>query len=117
MNPRLLGTYLEDIKDRFPPPRALLVLDDKTLRRYVLSWSPMLVRVVKDWPDDDTLAGAWACVEVDMDALADLTGDSPPVMAAALRQLQALEMVYPDGTIPRAVNQVLTKRFNLETRE
>ena len=117
MNPRLLGSYLEDIKDRFPPARALLVLDDKTLRRYVLSWSPMLVRVVKDWLDDDTLAAAWACVVVDTAALADLTGDSPPAVAAALRQLQALEMVYPDGTIPRAVNQVLTKRFNLEVRE
>jgi hypothetical protein len=101
----------------FPPARALLVLDNKTLRRYVLSWSPLLVRVVKDWPDDDTLAAAWACVEVNTETLSDLTGDSPPAVAAALRQLQALEMVHPDGTIPRAVTQVLTKRFNLEPRE
>ncbi len=117
MSLRLLGSYLEEHKERFPPTRALLVLDDKTLRRYVLSWSPLVVRMVKEWPDDETLAAAWACVEVDTAALADLTGDSQPEVAAALRQLQALEMVYPDGTIPRAVNQVLTKRFNLETRE
>lgn len=117
MNPRLLGTYLEDIKERFPPARALLVLDEKTLRRYVLSWSPLLVRMVKDWPDDETLTAAWACVEVDMDALADLTGDSPPTMAAALRQLQRLEMVYPDGTIPEAVTRVLNKKYRMETAD
>lgn len=38
-------------------------------------------------------------------------------MAAALRQLRALEMVYPDGTIPQAVTKVLTKRFNIEAQE
>jgi hypothetical protein len=117
VNPLFLSSYLVEIKDRFPPARALLVLDDKTLRRYVLSWSPMLVRVVKEWPDDDSLAAAWACVEVDTDALADLTGDSPPAMAAALRQLQRLEMVYPDGTIPAAVTKVLNKRFRIEAEE
>lgn len=117
MSLRLLGSYLDEHKERFPPARALLVLDDKTLRRYVLSWSPLVVRMVKEWPDDETLAAAWSCVEVDTAALADLTGDSPPDVAAALRRLQALEMVYPDGTIPSAVTKVLTKQFNLETRE
>jgi hypothetical protein len=110
----LLGTYLDEVKEAFPPARALLVLDDKTLRRYVLSWSPVLVRQVKDWPDDDSLNAAWACVTVDTAALADLTGDPPPHVAAALRRLQALEMIYPDGTIPQAVKRVLTKRFNVE---
>jgi hypothetical protein len=117
MNHSLLSSYLVEIKDRFPPARALLVLDDKTLRRYVLSWSPLLVRVLKDWPDDDSLTAAWDCVEVDTDALADLTGDSRPGMAAALRQLQRLEMIYPDGTIPAAVTRVLNKRFKMEAQE
>jgi hypothetical protein len=54
---------------------------------------------------------------VDTDALADLTGDSRPGMAAALRQLQRLEMIYPDGTIPAAVTRVLNKRFKMEAQE
>lgn len=117
MSLHLLGTYLEDLKQAFPPARALLVLDDKTLRRYVLSWSPVLVRQVKDWPDDESLNAAWACVTVDTAALADLTGDPPPHVAAALRRLQALEMIYPDGTVAAPVVQVLMKQFKLETRE
>lgn len=113
----LLGSCLVELKDKFPPPRALLVLDDKTLRRYVLSWGPMVVRVVKDWPDDDTMVSAWHCVEVDVKALAELTGDSPPDVMATLRRLQGLELVYPDGTIPAAVTRVLAKRFDIEASE
>lgn len=117
MNPRHLASYLIEAKQNFPPPRALLVVDDKTLRRYVLSWSPLLVRVVKDWPDDDSLAAVWACVEVDTEALGDLTGDSTPDVRQNLRRLQALELIYPDGTVPEAVSRVVNKLFNGATAD
>ena len=35
---------LEIQKEKFEPYRALIVLDDKALRRYVLSRGPQLVR-------------------------------------------------------------------------
>ncbi len=35
---------LEILKEKFEPFRALVVFDDKALRRYVISWGPQLVR-------------------------------------------------------------------------
>lgn len=117
MSPRHLASYLVEAKADFPDPRALLVHDDKTLRRYVLSWSPLLVRVVREWPEDDSLAAVWACVEVDTEALGDLTGDSTPDVRQNLRRLQALELIYPDGTVPTAVTRVVNKLFNVATTD
>lgn len=103
---------LDRIKAQFVGFRALLVLDDKVLRRYVMAWGPLLVRRVDDWPLDDTLAGLWACVDVDFDALGDLTNDSHADVVARFRQMQALELVYPDGTVAQAVVKVLTNELN-----
>lgn len=41
---------LEKHKERLKACRALVVLDDKPLRRHVLSWGPQMVRQVSDWP-------------------------------------------------------------------
>lgn len=106
--------YLAEHKDRFNKPRALLVREEKTLRRYVLSWNPLLVRRELDAYDtfgDPTLADLWACVVVDHQALAELTGDSMPDVMATLRRLQALELIYPDGTLPHAVVKLLNAEF------
>jgi hypothetical protein len=35
---------LEILKEKFEPFRALVVFDDKALRRYVINWGPQLVR-------------------------------------------------------------------------
>lgn len=107
----LFDMYLADHKDRFNKPRALLVREDKTLRRYVLSWNPQLVRQREYDGFGETLAELWACVEVNHQALADLTGDSLPDVHAALRRLQGLELIYPDGSIPLAVTRLLTAEF------
>ena len=85
--------HLEALKEQFVEPRALLVLDDKVLRRYVLSWSAMLVRVLHEYPMDGSLPELWACVQVDYPALAELTGDSMPDVLARLRQVQGLQLV------------------------
>lgn len=100
-------------REKFEPYRALIVLDDKTVRRYVLAWSPALVRLLNDWPLDDTLADLWECVKVDHDKLADLTGDPLPTVLSSLRRVQGLGLVYPDGSIPPAVVQVLSGGFTL----
>lgn len=102
---------LHRIKARFVGFRALLVLDDKVLRRYVMAWGPLLVRRFDDWPMDNTLAALWACVDVDFDALGDLTNDSHADVVARFRQMQALELVYPDGTVAEAVVKVLTNEL------
>lgn len=99
-------------KDRFEPWRALIVLDDKPLRRYVMAWSRQLVRLVDGWPLEGDLPTLWRCVEVDVQALGDLTGDSPQEVLARLRQAQGLELIYPDGTVADAVANVLRAKMD-----
>lgn len=102
---------LEIIKEEFEVYRALIVLDDKALRRYVMSWGPQLVRRVSTWPAGDTITDLWGCVHVDYQALADLTGHSLPAVMGHFRQAQGLQLIYPDGTVPDAVTQMLRKEF------
>lgn len=103
---------LDDHKARFERFRALIVLDDKAMRRYVMAWGPQLVRRLDDYPLDDDMATLWRCVEVDVQALGDLTGDSPPEVLARLRQAQGLQIIYPDGTVANAVASVLRAKMD-----
>lgn len=102
---------LELHKEKFEPYRALIVLDDKALRRYVLSWGPQLVRRDHNYPMDDDMAALWACVTVDFSALADLTGHSLPHVMGYFRQAQGLQLIYPDGSVPFAVSKLLRKKL------
>jgi hypothetical protein len=105
---------LEERKALFEDHRALIVLDDKAMRRYVLCWGAMLVQRWQDYPMGHTLADLWACVRVDFQALADLTGESLPQVMGHFRQAQGLELIYPDGSIPEAVTKVLKRRLKAE---
>ncbi len=98
---------LRRVKERFEDWRALVVLDDKPLRRYVMCWRPSLVRRVLDWPVTPGIAGLWDCVEVDMRALCEITGDALPDVQSRLRQAQGMELIYPDGSVARAVAKVM----------
>jgi hypothetical protein len=102
---------LEIHKDRFEPYRALVVLDNKTMRNYVMCWGPQLVRRIDDYPLDNDLQTLWACVSVDYQALADLTGDSMPQVLANFRQAQGLQIIYPDGTVANEVVNLLDKKL------
>lgn len=104
-------TALADHKDAFEPYRALIVLDDKPMRKYVLCWCQQLVRRLDEYPLGDTMADLWACVQVDYQALADLTGDPLPMVMGRFRQAQGLELIYPDGSVPAAVAGVLRKKY------
>lgn len=101
---------LERHKDNFEKWRALIVLDDKALRRYVMCWGPMLVQRLSDWPAGHALADLWACVRVDYQVLADLTGHSLPQVMGHFRQAQGLQLIYPDGTVAEAVTDILKKQ-------
>lgn len=98
-------------KERFEAYRALIVLDDRAMRRYVMAWSRQLVRCLDEYPLADDLPSLWQCVQVDLRALGDLTGDSPPDVLARLRQAQGLEIIYPDGTVADAVANVLRAKM------
>jgi hypothetical protein len=98
-------------KEKFTPFKALIVLDDKVLRKYVMCWGPELVRRLNDYPRDTTMADLWDCVRVDFQALADLTGDSMPQVMARFRQAQGLQLIYPDGNVADAVTRVLRKKM------
>lgn len=102
---------LEIHKERFEPYRALIVLDDKALRRYVMCWGPQLVRRHNDYPLDSGMADLWACVTVDYQALADLTGHSLPQVMCYFRQAQGLHLIYPDGSVAEAVTDMLRKKL------
>lgn len=108
-------SYFESIlelqKEQFEPYRALIILDEKMLRKYVICWGPQLVRRHNDYPINDTLADLWDCVTVDYQALAELTGDSLPQVMAYFRQAQGLQLIYPDGTLAGAVVNVLKKKM------
>lgn len=100
---------LELHKERFEPFKALIVLDDKALRSYVISWCPQLVRRLDDYPLDNDMPTLWKCVAVDFQALADLTGDPMPLVVAYFRRAQGLQLIYPDGTVAMAVADILRK--------
>ena len=103
---------LDRHKANFAKFKALVVLDDRALRRYVVCWGPLLVQRLNDWPLSSSLADLWACVQVDYRALADLTGDSLPQVMAYFRQAQGLQLIYPDGTVEETVTNVLRKRMD-----
>lgn len=102
---------LEIHKEKFEPFRALIVLDDKPMRKYVMCWGPQLVRRLHDYPLDTTMADLWDCVKVDYQALADLTGDPMPMVMGRFRQAQGLQLIYPDGSVAAAVASVLRKKL------
>lgn len=102
---------LEELKEGFTAFKALIVLDDPALRRYVLCWGPQLVRRHTDYLYGHTMAELWDCVTVDYAVLADLTGHSGPQVMAYFRQAQGLELIYPDGSINSAVIKLLDKKM------
>jgi len=101
---------LGQLKEQFDDWRALVVLDDKALRRYVMCWGPALVQRLSDWPLGDAPGDLWACVKVDYQALADLTGDSLPQVMSYFRQAQGMQLIYPDGSVADAVAKLLRKK-------
>lgn len=107
----VFAAALDEHREHFEPWRALVVLDDPVMRRYVVAWSAALVTVLNQWPDDTSMPGLWACVQVDTRALGDLTGDSAQQVLARLRQAQGLQLIYPDGSVPAAVITLLTKKL------
>lgn len=106
-----LALALAPHKELFEAYRALIVLDDKAMRRYVMAWGPQLVQVIDHYPLEYDMASLWRSVQVDMQALGDLTGDSPPEVRARLRQAQGLELIYPDGTVAQAAANVLRAKM------
>lgn len=98
-------------KENFEPYRALIILDEKQLRKYVLCWGPHLVRRIGDYALGHAMPDLWDCVTVDYQALADLTGDPMPQVMGRFRQAQGLQLIFPDGTVADAVANVLRKKL------
>lgn len=100
-------SLLKEFKGKFEAWRALVVLDDKPLRRHVLCWGPQMVRQVSDWPMGHGLADLWECVNVDFEALAELTGETQVEVRMRFRQAQGLCLIYPDGSVALPVRDML----------
>jgi hypothetical protein len=108
-------SYFDEVLDlhkgRFVGYRALVVLDDKPLRRLVMCWGPQLVRRYNEYPLDNTMADLWDCVKVDYQALVDLTGQPLPEVMGYFRQAQGMQLIYPDGSVAFAVVDVLNSKL------
>lgn len=98
-------------KAAFQEWRALVVLDDKALRRYVMCWGPALLRQHSEYPLGNSLMDLWECVSVDMVALAELVGESQSDVLSRFRQAQGMQLIYPDGTVSMAVQKVMKLRM------
>lgn len=105
-------TILALRKEEFQEWRAMIVLDDKAVRRYVMCWRPSLVRRIHDYPSGYSLADLWACVAVDYQALSEISGEGLPDVMGRFRQLQAMELIYPDGSIAAAVVRTLRAKLH-----
>lgn len=98
-------------KEEFEAWRAMVVLDDRAVRRYVMCWRPSLVRRLHDYPIGYTMADLWDCVKVDYDALGEMTGETTADVMARFRQLQAMELIYPDGSVAFPVVKVMSAKL------
>ncbi len=62
-------------------------------------------------PAEPTWSALWDCVTVNYAAIA-LLGDDELVKAKKMiERLKGLRLVYPDGTLPVLVTQIITKRI------
>lgn len=61
-------------------------------------------------PQAETWEGLWACVKVDVEGLAMLMDVPNNKAAGVLRRLQALRVIYPDGSVPELVRKLINKR-------
>lgn len=91
---------------------AALVLNDGVLLKYCVVFKQVRPRRLHDWPEDNTWPALWACVHVDVEAIATLADDVPAVALRNIERIKGLRLVYPDGTILREVELVLEKRID-----
>lgn len=100
---------LAHFKAESKPEDAMVPILEPALLTYAAVWPRVTVRRVGE-PTSDTWDALWACVEVDMDSL-EMLMDAPPNKAAGtLRRLQALRVIFPDGTVPDMVKKMISKR-------
>jgi hypothetical protein len=104
---------LEEHREAFDPYRALVVDKDPPLLRLVLSWGPAVVRQLHTEPLGNDLRDLWDCVEVDIQALVDLTGWGIPQVMSTLRQAQGLRLIWPDGSLSEPLALLLDNRYGL----
>ncbi len=79
------------------------------LLRYASVWPRVTLERLGE-PVTDTWGALWACVRVDLEGLALLVNEPEPVAARVLRRLQAMHVIYPDGSVPELVRKVIGKR-------
>lgn len=91
---------------------AALVLNDGVLLKYCVVFKQVRPRRLHDWPEDNTWPALWACVHVDVAAIATLADDVPAVALRNIERIKGLRLVYPDGTIQPMVEKIIVKRIN-----
>jgi len=103
---------LEQYKANPRRESAALLLNDGVLLKYCVVFKQVRPRRVHDWPEENTWPALWACVEVDVAAIATLADDVPAVALRNIERIKGLRLVYPDGTILQEVERLLEKRIN-----
>lgn len=91
------------------PEDAMVPILEPALLTYAALWARVgLMRVAE--PAGTGWADLWACVEVDVPGMAMLMDVPENKAANVLRRLQALRVIYPDGSVPDLVRKLINKR-------
>lgn len=91
---------------------AALVLDDAMLFKYCIVFKQLKPKLISDWVTEPTWDALWECVYVDVERMALLADDVPAVAMRYVERLKGLRLVYPDGTLQSAVDQIIKKRID-----
>lgn len=100
---------LAHFKVQSRPEDAMVPILDPVLLMYAAAWQRVKIeRTGEPW--NESWEGLWDCVYVDVGQLAMLMDVPENKAAAVLRRLQALRVIYPDGSVPELVRKVIAKR-------
>ncbi len=89
---------------------ALLIIDDPRLRSVALVWRLVPRAIAAEYCGDiRSVADMWDQLQVDTRDVARLSGLSEIDAERSLARLIQLRLIYPDGTLSRAVQAVLAK--------
>ncbi len=86
-----------------------LLLQEAVLLKYCLIFKQVPVKQLSHWPEDDTWAELWKCVELDYEQIALLADDTLVGAKKNMARVIGLRLVYPDGTLQDLVEKAIVK--------
>lgn len=89
---------------------ALVPVLDSDLLLFAAVWPRVPITRKPGDADGDTWAALWACVDVDVAALAELVDVPLPKAIRTLNRMKSLWLVFPDGSVHELVQKLVLQR-------